>query len=57
MSFSDAVSKLDVNESLYLKWKKQLNVGIKSSLRNGKAPVDAEKKKMILEIKKLQRIV
>ena len=57
MKFLDAVSKQDINDSLYLKWQKQLNVGIKSSLRNGKPPVDAEKKKMILEIKKLQRIV
>lgn len=57
MKFLDAVSKQDINDSLYLKWKKQLNVGVKSSLRNGKPPVDAEKKKMILEIKKLQRIV
>lgn len=43
MKFLDAVSKQDINDSLYLKWKKQLNVGIKSSLRNGKPPVDAEK--------------
>ena len=55
--FSEAVSKLDINESTYIKWKKQLHVGIQSSLRNGKAPIDAEKKKLISDIKKLRLIV
>lgn len=57
MSFSEAVSKQDVNESLYLKWKKQLNIGIRSSLRNGKPPVDIEKRKLMSDIKKLRNIV
>lgn len=57
MTYEAATAKHDIVGSLYLKWKKQLNVGIKSSLRNGKAPLDAEKKKLISDIKKLQQIV
>ncbi len=57
MSFDAAVSKHDIAGSLYIKWKRQLEVGVRSSLRNGKAPVDAEKSKLISDIKKLQKIV
>jgi transposase-like protein len=57
MKFNDAVAKHDIYGSLYMKWKRQLAVGVKSSLRNGKAPVDAEKKKLMSDIKKLQQIV
>ena len=57
MKFDDAVAKQDIFGSQYTKWKRQLDVGIKSSLRNGKSPVDAEKKKLMSDIKKLQQIV
>lgn len=57
MSFSEAMSKHDINPSLYLKWKRQLAVGIHSALRNNKPPVDVEKKKMLMEIKKLRQVV
>lgn len=57
IKFDAAVLKHDIGGSLYIKWKRQLNVGIKSSLRNGKAPLDAEKNKLISDIRKLQKIV
>lgn len=56
-TIADAVEKSNVAYSNYHKWKKQLAVGVKSSLRNGKAPVDRDKKKMQLEIERLKSIV
>ena len=56
-TFAQAIEKQDINQSMYLKWRRQLEVGIKSSLRNGKPPVDAEKKKLIQEVKRLERII
>jgi transposase-like protein len=57
MKFDDAVAKHEVFGSQYTKWKRQLEVGVKSSLRNGKPPIDVEKKKLMSDIKKLQKIV
>lgn len=57
LQFREAVAKHDIHSALYMKWKRQLTVGIHSSLRNGKPPVDAEKRKMLVEIRKLQKIV
>lgn len=57
MTTSAAVEKQGVAHSLYNKWKRQLSVGIKSSLRNGKSPVDKEKKKLERENERLKAIV
>jgi transposase-like protein len=57
MSVGSAVEKHDIAYSLYSKWKKQLAVGIKSSLRNGKAPVNKEMKQMEKKIARLEAIV
>lgn len=54
---SEAVLKQDIAYSLYGKWKRQLEIGIKSSLRNGKAPLDKEKNSLRKEIEKLKAIV
>ncbi len=54
---TQAVEKYGLSFSVYTRWKKQLAVGIKSSLRNGKPPVDKEKKKMQQEIERLKAIV
>ncbi|NDD93214.1 hypothetical protein EBZ37_14185, partial [bacterium] len=43
--------------SNYAKWKRQLQVGVKSSLRNGKAPIDRDKRRLEREIEKLKEIV
>ncbi len=57
MSLNEAILKQDIAVSLYSKWKRQLAVGIHSSLRNNKAPVDVEKKKLARENEKLRQIV
>ena len=57
MTFEAAVEKNNIAGSLYFKWKRKLEVGIKSSLRNGKPAVDVEKRQMMSDIKKLRSIV
>lgn len=57
MSIMQAVAKQDIAHSIYNKWKRQLAVGIKSSLRNGKAPIDKEKKRLERENERLKAIV
>jgi transposase-like protein len=52
-----ALEKADIAPSLYFKWKRQLEVGIQSSLRNNRPPVDLEKRQLTLEVKKLRAIV
>lgn len=52
-----AIEKQGIAYSVYNKWKKQLAVGVKSSLRNGKAPVDKEKKRLERENEKLKAII
>lgn len=57
MSVADAVNKHNIGHSNYSKWKRQLAVGVKSSLRNGKSPQDREKRRLEREIEKLKEIV
>ena len=57
MTLADAILKQDIGVSLFTKWRKQLSVGIHSSLRNNKAPVDAAKRALERENKKLREIV
>ena len=57
MKAGDAVAKQGVVYSVYNKWKKQLAVGIKSSLRNGKPPMDQDKKAMERRIARLEALV
>ena len=57
MTTTAAVEKAGIAYTLYNKWKRQLSVGIKASLRNGKAPADKEKKRMEREIERLKAIV
>ena len=52
-----AVEKHDIAHSQYNKWKRQLSVGIRSSLRNGKSPVDKEKKVLEKRIEKLEKVI
>ncbi len=54
---AEAVAKQGIVHSLYRKWKLQLDVGIKSSLRNGKPPVDKEKKVLERRIARLEALV
>ena len=48
-----AVEKQGIGYSVYTKWKKQLAVGIKSSLRNGKGPGDKDKRLLERKIARL----
>lgn len=57
MKIYEAVEKQGIAHSLYTKWKRQLDVGIKSSLRNGKAPMDKEKLKLKKENERLKSII
>ncbi len=57
MTASAAVEKAGIAYSVFSKWKRQLSVGIKSSLRNGKAPVDKDKRRLERENERLKAIV
>lgn len=57
MTTAAAVEKANIGSSIYNKWKRQLSVGVKSSLRNGKPPVDKEKRKLERENEKLKAII
>jgi transposase-like protein len=57
MKVGEALLKHSVAHSNYHKWKRQLSVGLKSSLRNGKAPANREKRRMERAIEKLKEIV
>jgi len=57
MTQEKAREKAGIANSVYAKWRKQLAVGVKSSLRSGKPAVDKDKKKLEREIEKLKAIV
>jgi transposase-like protein len=57
MKVGEALAKHDLVSSVYAGWKKQLAVGIKSSLRRGKLLVDKEKRRLENENEKLKAIV
>ena len=57
LSRAAALEKAGIGSSLYSQWKRKLAVGVKSSLRSGKPPVDREKKHLQKEIDKLKAIV
>ena len=57
MAKTQAVEKQGIVYSNYLSWKKQLAVGVKSSLRNGRPVVDKDKKRLERENEKLKQII
>lgn len=57
MKVGDALIKHNVPNSNYAKWKRQLSVGVKSSLRNSKLPPDREKRRLERENERLKEIV
>lgn len=57
MKVGDALTKHNIANSNYAKWKRQLSVGVKSSLRNGKAPADRDKRRLEREIERLREVV
>lgn len=56
-SLTEAVEKQGIVYSLYQQWKKKLAVSVKSGLRNGKPPVDKEKKHLQQENERLKEII
>lgn len=57
MTRDGALKKADIGSSIFSQWRRQLQVGVKSSLRNGRSPEDKEKAQMRREIEKLKEIV
>ncbi len=57
MSTMAAVEQAGIAYSMFNKWKRQLSVGIKASLRNGKAPADQERRRLERENERLKAIV
>ena len=57
MKVGDAIAKHSLAASVYASWRKQLAVGVKSSLRSGKPPVDKDKRRLEQRIAKLEAIV
>jgi hypothetical protein len=51
---TQAIEKQGISYSNFAKWKKQLAVGVRSSLRSGKPPVDKNHKRLEREIEKLR---
>jgi transposase-like protein len=54
---TQAIEKQGISYGNFSKWKKQLAVGVKSSLRAGKAPVDQNTKRLEREVDKLKEII
>lgn len=57
MGVTVAAQKAGVVHSCYRQWKRQLAVGVRSSLRNGRPPADKERRRLEREIEKLKAIV
>jgi transposase-like protein len=57
MTAAMAVEKQGIAYSIYGKWKKQLSVAVKSGLRNGRPPVDKQKRELEKRIAQLEAIV
>jgi transposase-like protein len=57
MARAAALEKAGIGSGVYSQWKRQLAVGVKSSLRNGKPPADKEKKQLERKIARLEALV
>lgn len=56
-TIAEAVEAQDIVQSLYRQWKKQLAVSVRAGLRNGKPPVDKDKKRLQQENERLKGII
>jgi len=56
-TIKEGLEKYQICHSVYLKWKRQLGVGVRASLRNSKALKSPDPKRMEVENKKLKEIV
>lgn len=53
----EGLEKYQLCHSVYLKWKRQLEVGVRASLRNSKPPKSADLKRLEAENKRLKETV
>lgn len=57
MKLTDALEKNGIVSSLHTSWSRKLAVGVKSSLRSGKPPVNKELKQLERKVAKLESII
>ena len=57
LKVGDALIKQNIPHASYSKWKRQLSVGVKSSLRNSKGSPDREKRRLERDNERLKAIV
>lgn len=56
-SVKEGIRRHGIAVSLYYKWRRQLDVGVKASLRNSKPPADPQLKALQTENKTLKEMV
>ena len=56
-TIKEGLEKYQIYHSVYLKWKRQLEVGVRASLANSKALKSPDLKRLEVENKKLKEIV
>ena len=56
-TIKEGLAKHQLAQSLYHKWKRQLEVGVRASLRNGRPVPSGEIKRLAAENRKLKEIV
>ena len=56
-SIQEGLQKFQIQYSLYRKWKRQLEVGVRASLRNSKPLKSASQRSLEVENRKLKEIV
>jgi transposase-like protein len=56
-TIKEGLAKHELADSVYYKWKRQLEVGVRASLRNGRPVKTSEIKRLEAENKKLKEIV
>lgn len=53
----EGLEKYQIHHSMYRKWKRQLEVGVRASLRNGRPMKPADLKRLEAENRKLKEVV
>lgn len=53
-TLKEGLAKYDLNHSVYLRWKRQLEVGVSASLRNGRPVKSPEMRRLETENRKLK---
>ena len=56
-TLKDGLAKFDLQYSVYRRWKRQLEVGVRQSLRGGRPAKDPERQRLAAENRRLKEIV